>query len=139
MGWCAMIHRMRWWRGQAAAAGALLAPNTPSSCTSCAPAAAGHGRLPLLQLLDEAPEAAAAPPGVPMHTGLGFWTARDADGVVSKLRFPRYAHVIRWEIVGVHDVHLIGAALVGVMVPGQRAALPSLRSRGQVGSGVRCW
>lgn len=28
--------------------------------------------------------------------GLGFWTARDSsDSVVSKLRFPRYAHVIR--------------------------------------------
>jgi hypothetical protein len=27
--------------------------------------------------------------------GLGFWTRRDSDAVVSKLRFPRYAHVIR--------------------------------------------
>ena len=58
-------------------------------------ASAGHGRLPLLQLADEAPEAAPTPAVVPMHTGLGFWTARDADGVVSKLRFPRYVHVIR--------------------------------------------
>eukprot|EP00887_Chlorella_sp_A99_P003020 scaffold9.g3020.t1 len=55
---------------------------------------ASHARLPLLQLLDEGFEAAPVPPGVPMHTGLGFWTARDADGVVSKLRFPRYVHVV---------------------------------------------
>ena len=56
---------------------------------------AGHAHVPLLQLLDEGQEAAVVPRGLPMHTGLGFWTARDADGVVSKLRFPRYVHVIR--------------------------------------------
>jgi hypothetical protein len=55
-----------------------------------------HQRVPLLHLIN-GPEGAGAPQRLPLHTGLGFWTARDSgDSTVSKLRFPRYVHVIRW-------------------------------------------
>jgi hypothetical protein len=56
---------------------------------------AAHSRVPLLHLVD-AGGGCGAPRTCPLHTGLGFWTARDSgDSVVSKLRFPRYAHVLR--------------------------------------------
>ena len=57
---------------------------------------AAHQRVPLLHLVDGV-SGVGAPERAPIHSGLGFWTARDSsDSVVSKLRFPRCAHVIRW-------------------------------------------
>lgn len=56
-------------------------------------AEAGHMRVPVLHLLD-GNDPAGAPVRSPIHTGLSFWTTRDSDSTVSKLRFPRYTHVL---------------------------------------------
>ena len=58
-------------------------------------AEAGHQRVPLLHLLDGA-DVVGALVRSPIHSGLSFWSARENDAVVSKLRFPRYVHVVRW-------------------------------------------
>ncbi|PSC69692.1 Transducin WD40 repeat-like superfamily [Micractinium conductrix] len=65
---------------------------------------AAHARVPLLHLVDGA-DPAGAPTGTPIHTGLGFWTARDSsDSTVSKLRFPRYAYVVSSGKVASYDL-----------------------------------
>ena len=46
--------------------------------------------------LESAAAAASLQPCCALPAGLGFWTARDSsDSTVSKLRFPRYAYVVR--------------------------------------------
>ncbi|GAB4816914.1 hypothetical protein N2152v2_003960 [Parachlorella kessleri] len=59
--------------------------------------------VPLLQLVDGRDVAGAAA-CVPLHTGLGFWTARDSDNTVSKLRFPRYAHLVSDGKLAMYDL-----------------------------------
>lgn len=59
---------------------------------------AAHLRLPLLAMVDgEDPlEGLGAAKTLPLHTAPSFWTANGGhDGVVSKLRFPRYAHALK--------------------------------------------
>lgn len=67
-----------------------------------------HHTVLVLQLLDGADpgDGLGAPPCVPLHTGLGFWTGGvDGSGsVVTKLRFPRYAHTISASKLSSYDL-----------------------------------
>uniref|UniRef100_A0A1D1ZRJ4 Uncharacterized protein n=1 Tax=Auxenochlorella protothecoides TaxID=3075 RepID=A0A1D1ZRJ4_AUXPR len=82
-------------------------------------------RLPTLQLLDAGDPAGClgVPALLPLHSSLGFWTQRDGDGVVSRLRFPRYAHLVAGGRLAAHD--LTHGLLTEVLAP------PRASDRGQ--------
>ena len=93
---------------------------------------AAHLRLPLLALMDgEDPlEGLGAAKTMPLHTAPSFWTSHAGhDGVVSKLRFPRYAYALNFGRVSSYD--LSHGLLADLMVP------PVLNVAGQERSLVR--
>jgi len=88
---------------------------------------AAHFRLPLLAMvdgIDPLEGLGAAKMVVQLNTAPSFWTAHSGhDGVVPKLQFPRYAHVLNYGRVSSYD--LTHGLLADFMAP------PMLNSAGQ--------